>query len=285
MGGVSPTVSPERLKQVKKRRDPGEPVSPIILFGIPLLLLAGGYFYCTRINPDGVNAAFEQVLGLDRAAAVRDQIATVRDMVAQRLPRGVRQASLEEDQPLTRGQMTVKLAQEAKARAAKEAADAARHARAAAVAAEAAPQNQVTLYLAKGNWVTGELLRETPEEVVLKWDYGEASFRRSEIKRLDRHAQTGAAPVVPQVEVNSAAPLPVVPPAAPEVTLYLKNGGVVTGTLIQESPASLLLRLEGGDVEFTRAEIERIEHPEQGTAPAITTPTEAQAPSASSLSQ
>lgn len=256
MGGVSPTVPPERLKQVKKRRDPGEPVSPIILFGLPLLLIAGGYVYCTRINPDGMNALFEQVLGLEKAAAVRDQLAQVRDMVVMRLPKGAQPSSPMEDKPLTRGQMTIKLAQEAKARAAKEAAEAARR---PAPAVEATPENQVTLYLTSGDWVTGELVRETPEEVVLAWDYGEASFRRSEIARLDRHAAVGATPAAPQVEVNSATPLPVVPEAAPEVTLYLKNGGMVTGTLTQELPTGLLLRLEGGDVEFTHAEIDRLE--------------------------
>lgn len=285
MGGISPTVSPERLKQVKKRRDPGAPVSPIIRFGLPLLFIAGGYVYCVRLNPDGVNAALDQVLGLDRAAAVRDHIAHVREMVAARLPPEPQPAAPAEDKPLTRGQMTIKLAQEAKARAAKEAAEAVRKARNAAAVAPVVPENQVTLYLMNGDWVTGELLRETPEEVVLSWEYGEAAFRRSEIARLNRHAQAATAPAAPQVEVNSVTPLPVVPKAAPEVTLYLKNGGTVTGTVTQELPTGLLLRLEGGDVEFTHAEIERIEHPEQDAAPAITTPAEAQTPAAAPLPQ
>jgi hypothetical protein len=153
--------------------------------------------------------------------------------------------------------MTIKLAQEAKARAAKAAQESAWQAQHAAKV-EPTPQNQVTLHLVKGDWVTGELVRETPQEVTLRWDYGEVVFRRSEIIRLQRY-EGAQAPAAPQIEVNATTPLPLVPESAPEVTLHLKNGGVVSGTLSQETPESVLLRLDGGDVEFTRAEISRIE--------------------------
>ena len=54
----------------------------------------------------------------------------------------------------------------------------------------AAPVNQVTLQLKNGGSVTGELVRETPAEVVLRWDYGEASFARAEIIAVEKGKTT-----------------------------------------------------------------------------------------------
>ena len=51
-------------------------------------------------------------------------------------------------------------------------------------AAQVPPANQVTLYLVNGGMVTGELVSETPQEVTLRFEYGEVEFRRAEIKRF-----------------------------------------------------------------------------------------------------
>jgi len=44
--------------------------------------------------------------------------------------------------------------------------------------------NPVTLYLVNGGIVTGDLVSETPQEVTLRFEYGDVGFRRAEIKRL-----------------------------------------------------------------------------------------------------
>ena len=53
-----------------------------------------------------------------------------------------------------------------------------------ATAAPVPPANQATLYLVNGGMVTGELVSETPQEVTLRFEYGEVEFRRAEIKRF-----------------------------------------------------------------------------------------------------
>lgn len=44
-------------------------------------------------------------------------------------------------------------------------------------------KNPMTLYLTNGGAVTGELVSETPQQVVLRWDYGDVAFQRAEIAR------------------------------------------------------------------------------------------------------
>lgn len=46
------------------------------------------------------------------------------------------------------------------------------------------PERLVTLYLTNGGVVSGELIRETPAEVTLHWDYGDVGFRRTDIHRM-----------------------------------------------------------------------------------------------------
>ncbi|HAM40940.1 MAG TPA: hypothetical protein DDX89_03745 [Candidatus Omnitrophica bacterium] len=53
----------------------------------------------------------------------------------------------------------------------------------------AASANQVTLYLANGGMVTGELVRESAEGVTLRWDYGEVAFSREEVTRTVKGRQ------------------------------------------------------------------------------------------------
>ncbi len=54
---------------------------------------------------------------------------------------------------------------------------------------EAFLPNQVTLYLQNGGVVTGSLVEETPQKITLRWDYGNVSFRRTEIQRIVRGKQ------------------------------------------------------------------------------------------------
>lgn len=63
-------------------------------------------------------------------------------------------------------------------------------------AARSSPlRNQVTLHLKNGGIVVGELVRETPQLVTLRWDYGEMEFQRAEIDRLVKEApEAEAAP-------------------------------------------------------------------------------------------
>jgi thiol-disulfide isomerase/thioredoxin len=58
-----------------------------------------------------------------------------------------------------------------------------------------APRNSVTLYLKNGGEVSGELAEETPEQVTLRWDYGETVFRRAEIERMVSGASEQEQPV------------------------------------------------------------------------------------------
>lgn len=53
-----------------------------------------------------------------------------------------------------------------------------------AAASAVPPANQVTLYLVNGGMVTGELVSETPQEVTLRFEYGDVGFQRSEIQRF-----------------------------------------------------------------------------------------------------
>ena len=45
--------------------------------------------------------------------------------------------------------------------------------------------NPVILYLENGRRVSGVLVKETPEDVTLGWDYGTAKFQRNSIKRIE----------------------------------------------------------------------------------------------------
>jgi hypothetical protein len=64
--------------------------------------------------------------------------------------------------------------------------------------------NQVTLYLANGGMVTGELVRESAEGVTLRWDYGEAAFSLGEITQMvkGRQIKTPDDIVLPRSEGN-----------------------------------------------------------------------------------
>ncbi len=61
------------------------------------------------------------------------------------------------------------------------------------------------------------------------------------------------------VKTSTPTPTPEPPAyvATHSVTLYLTNGGVVTGDLVEETPEHVTLRWEYGDVRFARREITR----------------------------
>lgn len=50
-----------------------------------------------------------------------------------------------------------------------------------------------------------------------------------------------------------------------QVTLYLNNGGIVTGELVSDVPSGITLRWDYGDVDFRRAEIRRVVKGKQDT--------------------
>ena len=69
--------------------------------------------------------------------------------------------------------------------------------------------------------------------------------------------------VVPIKPKAGTTPAP--PPMANPVTLYLVNGGMVTGELVSETPQEVTLRFAYGDVGFRRSEIQRFVKGKEGT--------------------
>jgi hypothetical protein len=89
---------------------------------------------------------------------------------------------------------------------------------------------------------------------------------------LQTHPYTPPAPETPAAGTEAPGPdgpkpgtsTPVPVPATPagrRVTLFLKNGGTMSGELIAETPESITLRRDYGDVVFRREEIERMIRP------------------------
>jgi len=68
--------------------------------------------------------------------------------------------------------------------------------------------------------------------------------------------------------LSSATPAAHAPrstPAVPQTTIYLRNGGAISGELVSKTAQEVVLRVDYGTVGFQRAEIQRIV---QGTQPA-----------------
>jgi hypothetical protein len=68
------------------------------------------------------------------------------------------------------------------------------------------------------------------------------------------------APIKPK-----AGTTPAPPPMTNPVTLYLVNGGIVTGDLVSETRQAVTLHFDYGDVGFQRAEIKRFVKGKEGT--------------------
>jgi hypothetical protein len=120
----------------------------------------------------------------------------------------------------------------------------------------------VTLYLANGGVVTGELVRETPNEVVLRFDYGEIGFQRAEIQRMATGQQetTGADGFTMPWEGEHAK---VKWPYKHDIVVKLTKGTAVEGDITAVGPETVTVtqRLAGGGaVEHTikRAEVEQV---------------------------
>lgn len=111
-------------------------------------------------------------------------------------------------------------------------------------------EKRTVLFLKNGEQVSGEVVSETAETIVLQWGHGQAAFNRSEILQITRPS-----PAAPDVVGALETPAR----AAREVTVHLKNGGVVTGALVQELPDQIILKFDYGEVAFHRAEIDRID--------------------------
>ncbi len=129
-------------------------------------------------------------------------------------------------------------------------------------------QPQVTLYLTNGGSVTGALIRETPEDIVLQWDYGEAGFLRKEIVRMERDTAQPTPGDEPQEEANNDVVLPWEGTAGQwtyeqDVVVKLLTGSVIDRTISAVTPEAIVLTQTlpgGGRVEQTipRADIEEL---------------------------
>jgi len=111
-------------------------------------------------------------------------------------------------------------------------------------------QRGVTLYLTNGGVVTGELVRETPQEVVLRWDYGEVGFQRAEIARIVKEVSSieGDGLTMPWEGQQERWPY------QHDVVAKLKKGTVVDAKLTTVTPEALILTQAlagGGEVAHT----------------------------------
>ena len=107
------------------------------------------------------------------------------------------------------------------------------------------PYLDTTLLLTNGERVTGELVRENAEQVVLKWDYGEATFKKgAEIVQIIRPLSKTTAPP------DKVAFVP-----GDSLVLTMRNGEQLTGELVQELPDEWVIRFDFGEVNFKKDEI------------------------------
>lgn len=110
------------------------------------------------------------------------------------------------------------------------------------------PYLDTTLLLANGERVTGELVRENAGQVVLKWDYGEATFKKgAEIVKIIRPLPKTATPP------DKVAFVP-----GDSLVLTMRNGEQLTGELVQELPDEWVIRFDFGEVNFKKEEITNI---------------------------
>ncbi|MBI4597593.1 MAG: DUF1570 domain-containing protein [Candidatus Omnitrophica bacterium] len=114
--------------------------------------------------------------------------------------------------------------------------------------------NQVTLYLTNGGAMTGELLKETSEEVILRFDYGDVGFRRDEIERVEKGAASlsGDGILMPWEHEHENIPWDY----QHEVVVKLMKGTVIDAKITQVTDTDIVLAQElpgGGQMEQTIA--------------------------------
>jgi len=128
------------------------------------------------------------------------------------------------------------------------------------VSAKAAPENAVTLYLHNGGVVTGELVNETPEQVTLRWDYGDVDFRRREIKRMVAGRQEVGEDDILLPTENAEASWPY----QHDIVIRLMKGSIVDAPISEVTAEAIISKQVlsgGGSIEHTVAiaEIEALE--------------------------
>ena len=105
--------------------------------------------------------------------------------------------------------------------------------------------NESTLFLRNGGSVTGQIVGDTGDEILLRMDSGEVTFKRGEIERI---VQPGESAGGSRAAIASGS----------VVTVQLINGGAATGTLLYESPTRVTLQMDSGEVSFARSEVQAL---------------------------
>lgn len=121
--------------------------------------------------------------------------------------------------------------------------------------------NGVTLYLKNGGIVSGTLAKETPREVVLQWEYGEAAFARSEVERIVRAIQDTDGDHITMPWEGEAQRIQW--PYQHDVVAKLATGTILDAEMTDATPQRLLLTQQvsgGGVIEHTvaRAQLEQV---------------------------
>jgi len=124
------------------------------------------------------------------------------------------------------------------------------------------PSSFDTVMLKNGGVIQGQIVRETPETIEVKWQDGIVGFKMSEvagIKRNDTEVQGEVGMVMPEAQENEKDLQN--PETYPR--LYLKNGSVKKAVELKRGGEGVILgeRLKEGGVvefEFPLAEIEKV---------------------------
>ncbi len=216
-----------------------------LLVSVGLLLAAavGGFFY-VRAYPERVPPALvAYVAGLEgRLRGIRQDAAAQPASVSQR---GGSAATT----PATAGLTASSASPTAQAK----------EATPAAPSPFAPLEDPVTLYLRNGGVVTGELVRETPQEVVLHWEYGEVGFQRGEIRRMVQGKQDTDDDHMTMPWEGAHARWPY----QYDVVIKLMRGTVVDARIAAVTPTAVTAIQtldQGGQIEHTlvRADIEQL---------------------------
>src|SRR3989338_3239810 len=120
---------------------------------------------------------------------------------------------------------------------------------------------EVTVYLKNGGVIVGELARETPQEVILRFDYGDVGFQRTEIQRVVKGSQAteGKDLVMPWEGEHKKVHWPY----QNDVVVKLNKGSVVDAKITSVNPKAIIMAQTltgGGGIEHTiaRADIDQL---------------------------